>query len=223
MKFVLTIIILALVVFGIMSFLKNKKAADQNMTNEEALAGQIPEEDMSGTYVFDTEASSAKWTGGKKIIKNYEDSGSIKIKSGTVVFDKGMITGGEVVFDMTSITGEETSNTKVTVDKLSEHLKSEDFFEVETYPEAKYEVTDSKKTDSGYTLNGNLTLKGKTAPLMIPVKVITENGNIAMAGTAEVNRANWDVKYGSETFFSDLGDAIINDIFTLDFNVIARP
>ena len=44
-----------------------------------------------------------------------------------------------------------------------------------------------------------------------------------MVGIAEINRAQFDVKFGSESFFDDLGDNVINDIFTIEFNIVARP
>ena len=50
-----------------------------------------------------------------------------------------------------------------------------------------------------------------------------ESGNAMIAGIADVNRATWNVRFGSESFFDNLGDNVINDIFTLEFEVVARP
>ncbi len=223
MKVLLPILIIIIVggFFYFKSSNKNKveKPSDTVIMPE----GEEVSKDLQGNFVFDTEASSAKWTGSKKIIKDYYDSGSIKIQSGNVSFKDGNIESGEIVFDMTSITGQETSNKSYPIAKLDEHLKSEDFFDVEKFPEAKYVVTSSTKTDAGYDLTGDLTLKGKTAPLDIKLGTAMDNGNALMTGVAEVDRSKWDVKYGSESFFDSLGDNVINDVFTLEFNIVARP
>ena len=50
------------------------------------------------------------------------------------------------------------------------HLKSADFFEVETYPELNFESTSIKKVDDEeYKLTGNLTIKGTTKPITLDV------------------------------------------------------
>ena len=74
----------------------------------------------------------------------------------------------------------ETSKITATVDATSVftnsadrdgHLKSADFFEVETYPELKFESTSITKTDDGeYTLTGDLTIKGITKSVELDVE-----------------------------------------------------
>jgi len=218
------LLILIIVIGGFFYF----KSSNKNKVEKPNDTVMVPEgeevlKDLQGNFVFDTEASSAKWTGSKKIIKDYYDSGSIKIKSGNASFKNGIIENGEIVFDMTSISGEETSNTKIPITKLNEHLKSEDFFNVEMYPEATYKVTEGKKTLEGYILIGELTLAGKTGPLNVDIKTSMKNGNVAIAGFSEIDRSKWDIKYGSDSFFDNLGDNVINDIFTLEFKIVARP
>lgn len=221
MKILLIIILIAGAAF--FYFTSDKKAVTPTTTDEaNSPQGEEVSNDVEGTFVVDNTASSAKWTGSKKIIKNYYDSGTIGIKSGTATFDQGVVTNGEVTFDMKSINATSTGKGDGQ-DKLTGHLKSDDFFAVETHPEAKYVVTSSEKTNSGLLLKGNLTLKGKTAPLNVPAVVSMENGNAVLIGTAEINRSTWEVKYGSETFFDSLGDNVINDLFTLEFKVVARP
>lgn len=219
MKGIVPIIILILVVLGIVFFAKNKKVdAPTKETQNEDSVSEVSE-DAEGTYNIDTEASAATWTGSKTIIKEYFDTGSINIKSGNVVLTEGQISGGEVVFDMTSITGETTPNKNIPISKLAEHLKSADFFDVENYAEAKYEIT-------GFAddmVKGNLTIKDKTNPLDIPVSVsMGANGELIVSGTAEVDRTLYDVRYGSGKFFDGLGDNVISDMFTLEFKVVAN-
>lgn len=223
MKVLVPIIIIVAVVAGIVYFNTAKAPGPEATTTEVAAPeGDQVANDFEGTFVFDTNESSASWTGSKKIIKDYYDTGSIAIKSGNVVFTDGMIVGGEVVFDMNSITAEKTGRGS-NEDDLSAHLKSKDFFEVETYPEATFTVASAEEVKDGYTLVGELTLKGETHPLSVPIKTAMKNGNVLINGVAEVDRALWNVRFGSESFFDNLGDNVINDMFTLKFDVVAKP
>jgi polyisoprenoid-binding protein YceI len=222
MRVFLPIILVLIVVGGIFYF---KTSGDKMTENTESSSPEIMGEEVSsevsGNYTVDTNESNAKWTGSKKIVKDYYDNGTISIKSGNVMIEEGNISGGEIVFDMKSITTLSTGKGDGQ-DNLTKHLKSEDFFEVETYGESTYKVTSSEKTADGYLLKGELTIKNKTNALDVPVKLVQQGENIAMSGKVEVNRADFDVKFGSESFFDDLGDNVINDIFTLEFMVVAK-
>lgn len=221
MKVLTPIIILILVALGIY-FFNSKKSVNAPSAVLPDISGEEISNDFEGNFIFDATQSSVKWTGSKKIIVDYFDSGNINIKSGNINFTDGSIFAGEIVFDMNSITTATTGKGDGQ-DNLTRHLKSADFFEVETYPEARYVVNSSTKNSNGYVLSGDLTLKGKTNPVSVNIKTATESGNVILVGIAEVNRAQFDVKFGSESFFDNLGDNVINDIFTLEFNIVARP
>lgn len=216
MKVALPIIVLLLVAGGVFYFTQHKSEVITN--SEDALNLDPAPKDLDGTFVFSPEESTVAWTGSKKVITDYFDNGSIKIKSGMAVVNNGKIESGEIVFDMSSITAISTGKGDGE-DMLTKHLKSEDFFHAEMYPEAKYKVTGFNDS----TLEGELTLKGETHPLKIPVQTGMENGNLIIAGTATIDRSVWNVKYGSETFFDNLGDKAINNNFILEFKAVAKP
>ncbi len=65
---------------------------------------------------------------------------------------------------------------------------------------------------------GKLTIKGITNPLSFTV---TKNGNTYTASIA-VDRSKFDVRYGSGSFFENLGDKVIADIFTLDVVLVVE-
>lgn len=221
MKALLPILLLGIIVLGAVYFSKNKQPS--NMTaSTPAIEGEEPSKDLSGTFVFSKEDANIKWTGSKKIIVDYFDTGKIDIKSGFINMDSGKISGGEIVFDMNSLTAMTTGKGDGQ-DGLTKHLKSADFFETETYPEAKYVVKSVEKSGDKYTLNGELTLKGQTNELSVKAEVKTDSGNVILGGVAEVDRSKWNVRFGSESFFDNLGDNVINDIFTLEFTLVARP
>lgn len=224
-------IFLILVIIVVLGFFVLRKPADAPMpvenvsetSDEMPTAGEASvDESFDGTKEIDASASSAKWTGSKKLIKDYYDNGTIAIKSGNAVFADGILTGGEVVFDMTTITAVSTGKGDGE-DKLSGHLKSADFFDVATYPEAKFVITDAARESSGtYIVTGDMTVKGKTAPVTFPIDVKETSGRAEISGMATIDRTVYDVRFGSEKFFQDLGDAVINDEFTLEFRAVTK-
>ena len=52
-------------------------------------------------------------------------------------------------------------------------------------------------------------------------KVANKDGKMSIDGTAELNRAEFDVKYGSGSFFDNLGDNLIHDNFSVGFSLVA--
>lgn len=198
-------------------------------TGDEALANPDTTDNVdvsfNGTKELDSTKSEAKWTGSKTLIKDYYDTGTLNIKSGNAIFASGMLTGGEVVFDMESIATTSTGkgSDADTTSKMAGHLKSADFFDAETFPEAKFVIKSAaKESGNTYLVTGDLTIKGKTNTESFPVEVVTADGIATITGTATIDRTVYDVKFGSSKFFQDLGDNVINDEFTLEFKAITK-
>lgn len=137
-------------------------------------------------------------------------TGTVDLKSGALLFDGDKLTGGEFVVDMptlisTDLEGEFKG-------KLEGHLKSDDFFGVANHPTSKLVFTNVKASGkNSYEVTGDLTIKGITKPITFDVSVY---GSKATA-TLKVDRAEYDVKYGSGSFFENLGDKTIYDEFDL--------
>lgn len=174
---------------------------------------------LSGSAMFaqkaeiNTEKSSVEWLG-KKI--GGKHSGNIQLKSGYLELKEGEIVAGNFVVDMTSLTNFDLKD-EGSSQKLVGHLKSDDFFGVETYPTATFELTQSSKFSSGKaTVSGKITIKGKTESISFDV---VSTGNEYTA-SIEIDRSKFDVKYGSNKFFDNLGDKAINDLFTLDVKLV---
>jgi len=156
--------------------------------------------------------SEVKWTG-KKI--GGAHNGAIELKSGYFEFNNDQIVGGEVVIDMNTISNSDLEDEGYKA-KLVGHLKSDDFFGVEKYPTSTFVITKATKFVNGKaTVSGKLTIKGKTQDLSFDV---VKEGN-AYAAQLEVDRSKFDVRYGSNSFFDNLGDKAINDIFVLDIKL----
>ena len=154
--------------------------------------------------------STINWTG-KKVTGQH--TGTLNLAAGHLVFDGDNITGGEFTVDMTSLKVTDLEGEHKT--KLEGHLSSDDFFGIKNHKNAKLVITKAKKTDKGYKIAGDLTIKGKTNPISFDLAV---NGDAATT-TFKVDRTKYDIKYGSGSFFENLGDKTIDDEFELVVNL----
>jgi len=137
-------------------------------------------------------------------------TGTVALKSGDLVFDNGTLKGGSFEVDMTSIICTDLEGEYK--EKLEGHLKSDDFFSVESHQTSQLVFTDVKATGkNSYEVTGDLTIKGITKPVTFDVSVY---GSKATA-TLKIDSAQYDVRYGSGSFFDDLGDKTIYDEFDL--------
>lgn len=155
--------------------------------------------------------SSINWTG-KKVTGQH--TGTLNFSSGFLTFENDALSGGEFVVDMTSLTVTDLEAGKGK-EKLEGHLTSDDFFGVKDHKNAKLVIKEAAKMDGGYKIKGDLTIKGKTHPITFDLVV---NGATAST-TLSVDRTKYDIKYGSGSFFDNLGDKTISDEFELAVNL----
>ncbi len=164
-------------------------------------------------YKADVQKSIVKWTGEKLTGKHY---GKITIKEGSLTIKSGNLTAGSFVMDMNSITNEDVESAEYNA-KLVNHIKSDDFFNVAKFPDAKLVITKATAFKSNKAeVTANVTIRGKTNP---NVFTVTKNGDTYTANIV-VDRSKYDVKYGSKTFFENIGDKIIYDEFKLDVELV---
>jgi polyisoprenoid-binding protein YceI len=172
---------------------------------------------FAGNQKVDTSKSSVKWLG-KKVTG--EHTGAIAVKEANLVVNGGKITSGKVVMDMQSITNTDLTDAGYNA-KLVGHLKSDDFFGVATYPTSELVITKDENSGNTHVLSGNLTIKGITNPVTFTATSAKDGSNTVYKGTLTVDRSKFNVRYGSKSFFDNLGDKVIYDEFTLDFNLVA--
>lgn len=177
-------------------------------------------EATSAKFKAMTDDSSIEWKGFKPTGTH---TGTIDIENGVVTVKDGIIESGTFLIDMGSIENTDIPVEKEGNAKLVGHLKSPDFFDVEQYPTAAFEVTGMEEKDGKTMLSGNLTMKGEKNNVTFPVSV-SENDDMVTI-TSEpfvIDRSKWNVKYGSKSFFDDLGDNFINDDIELKINLKAK-
>ena len=158
------------------------------------------------TKQVSTSASTISWVG-KKVTGQH--SGTIGLKSGQLEFEGSTLVGGEFTIDMNSLQVTDLAPGKGK-EKLEGHLLADDFFGVTSHPTAHLKFTDVAASGNGYSITGDLTIKGITKPISFNATV---DGSTASADIT-VDRTEYDVKYGS-TKFGALADKAIYDDFTL--------
>lgn len=185
--------------------------------SEAAAVSDVAAEALS----VDATASAISWKGFKPGGEHY---GKLPISAGQLDIKDDVLHGGYVAIKMDGIIVGDLK-AEEGGDKLKAHLEGEDFFDVAKYPEAKFELTDvpaeGLKIADIKELKGNLTLKDVTKNITIPVASIQRDaatGKYSFTSqTFRINRADWNVKYGSKSFFTGLGDKFINDDIELSF------
>jgi polyisoprenoid-binding protein YceI len=158
----------------------------------------------------DLKSSKVNWKG-YKVTGQHE--GTINLKSGTLVFDGETLTGGSFVMDMTSVNTTDLEGEYK--GKLDGHLKSADFFGVEKFPTASLEIINVSGKEGSYKVKANLTIKETTKAVEFSM-IVKENTATA---SLEIDRTEYDIKYGSSSFFDDLKDKAIYDNFDLNVNL----
>lgn len=154
--------------------------------------------------------STINWVG-KKVTGKH--NGTINLQEGYLEMEGSEIVGGKFIIDMTSITVTDLEGGMK--GKLEGHLKSDDFFGVENHPTASLVVNSAKKNGNTYSINGDITIKGVTQPISFD---LTKEGDTATSKLV-IDRSKFNVRYGSGSFFDNLGDKTIYDDFELDITL----
>lgn len=170
------------------------------------------------TFKADPSKSTIAWVG-KKVTGQH--NGEVKLSSGTITLDGDAVKSGTFEVDMNSLTVKDLEGEYNA--KLVGHLKNDDFFAVDKFPKATLVIKEAKKEANGsYTVKGDLTIKGVTKPITFPATIKTTGGTLTATATIVVDRTLYDIRYGSKSFFDNLGDKAIDNEFTLTATIIAN-
>ena len=172
-----------------------------------ALTAQGIESNSQTLLKINTEKSILKWIGEK--ITTSQHSGSLDFKSGEMTFKGGLVVSGNFIVDMTSISVEDISGSGKK--RLEGHLKSDDFFSVDKHDKALLSIKGSKKTDKGFLVDANLTIKDLTHPIQFNMVSIEGGYNADLV----FDRSKYNVRFRSGSFFENLGDKLIIDDIVL--------
>ena len=172
-------------------------------------------------------SSKINWIGKKPA---GEHNGYVKLSSGTIEIANNEVTGGSFVIELKSIVNLDVENRDMN-ERLVNHLKSADFFDVEKYPQARFVITKVSRLAGTYSetakathrIEGNLTMKGITKDIMFDASINMLNGKLtATTAPFTINRTHWNVNYQSKSIFADLKDQFIYDDITLSIELVSR-
>jgi polyisoprenoid-binding protein YceI len=167
-------------------------------------------------YTVKNNISSLEWTG-EKVTGSHE--GTIEVKEGNIVVNNGNITSGTLIIDMNSIVVTDIEDAEMN-GKLKGHLQSDDFFGVEAHPTSTLKINKvEKKEGDQYTIFADLTIKGHTEKVEIPATIKMDGNKLVAIGETEIDRTKFGIRYGSGSFFDNLGDKTIYDNFKVKFKV----
>ena len=168
---------------------------------------------------INTVESSVNWTG-KKLTG--EHTGTLSFVKGEMVLNKKKLIGGVFEIDMNSIICTDIQDKKSNV-RLIDHLKSDDFFSVRTNPISRLEITKVQQLRGDeYSVTGNLTIKGTTQAITFPATVIVTGGCVTAKAHLSFDRSKYNIKFGSNSFFENLGDEMIHDDIDLEIQLTGQ-
>ena len=164
------------------------------------------------TYYIKQDESSLVWTG--REVSTSSHYGTINFTSGQFEIEDGLIAQGEFLVYMTSINVQDmTGGSK---ERLEGHLRSDDFFSVESFPTAHLYISSSEVISNGkWMVNGFLTIKDISHPVLFEMANTNDGWNANLV----FDRSKYNVKFRSGTFFENLGDKLIYDDIELKINL----
>jgi polyisoprenoid-binding protein YceI len=209
----------------------NAPESDKAATTDSAAVAQSS---TAESLKVDTTASKLEWVATKV---SGIHTGVVPIKSGEMQIKDGNLVAGNFVVLMKelAVTGPK-ENDEASNKKLLKHLQSKDFFEVDTHPEAVFQITDVKPfsgtvkdstdprqneiskykvLDPTHTISGNLTIKDVTKNISFPAKVSITGESLTALAKFNINRKDWNIVYPGKP------DDLIRDEIHLGISVKA--
>ena len=168
---------------------------------------------------LDLTTSVMTWKGTKPTGSH---NGIVSFTSGGMVVENGVLKEGEFVIDMSTIKNLDMAGSEG-AGKIEKHLKAPDFFDVALYPSSKFVITSVLQVEGNMTVTGNLTIKDVTKSITIPATVSTTDGITTFKSELfNIDRADFNVKYGSKRWIEGLKDKFIDDLVEMSFVVISK-
>ena len=184
----------------------NLNTSQSESSNDTALQAS------DASYTINPDQSIIVWTG--REVTTSKHFGNIYFASGQFEVKSGLISSGEFVVDMTTIDNQDLPEERRA--RLEAHLKSDDFFSVESHPTALLSILSSESMSEGkWLVSGELTIKTFTHPVEFEML----NSNDGWKANLVFDRSKYEVKFRSGTFFENLGDKLIYDDIELAINL----
>lgn len=215
MKKIILIVLVAISVIACKVDDKNKvKATDAKEVGETIKA------DSSETYNVIANTSTLTWKGFKPTGSH---DGTVGIAKGKISVVNDMIVGGKFIIDMNAIVCLDMPADNEYNAKLIGHLKAADFFDVEKFSTAIFQITGVENAEDKINVSGNLTVKGITKNITIPATFASENGAVSFKSDVfKIDRTEFGIEYKSTKLAAIVKDKSIDDLVEMSFNVLAQ-
>jgi polyisoprenoid-binding protein YceI len=174
-------------------------------------------EQLTGTYTIDASHSRVGFVARHAMVTKVR--GGFNDFAGTFTIDgtNPSASSAEVTIEAASI---DTRNAD-----RDAHLKSNDFFAMDEYPQLRFVSTGIEQaSDTDYRVTGDLTLRGVTKPVTIDLEytgtAIDPWGNtrVGFEGTTKVNRKDWGLNWNTAL---EAGGVLVSEKVTLEFEISA--
>ncbi|MGB6037072.1 MAG: YceI family protein [Cryomorphaceae bacterium] len=173
----------------------------------------------SGSYTLSQDESMLAWEGNMlKVggVSLYGHNGTINFQKGMMTMEDGKIINGTFVAEMNTITPTDDSYNPEegrTQEKLVGHLSSPDFFAIDSFPTATFQVTGMEDGK----IMGDMTIRGITNPEIIEnVNMETMEGKVKATGSMTLDRQKYNV-----AFSMPAEDKVLSDDLDLEFTIVA--
>ena len=175
--------------------------AEVTTSSEDALVA------VEGAKVYTVTADSSIGFTGSKITGSH--SGGFKVFTGSIsVADGAIVSPSKIEIDMDSTWSDS--------DKLTGHLKNDDFFDVPTFPNSSFALTGIAKSGESYSVTGDLTLHGVTKSISFDAQIDITDSQVSLNAEFFIKRFDFDIVYKGKA------DNLIRDEVVIKLDVKAE-
>lgn len=158
--------------------------ADSTASNDSESSDSGSADGQADAFVLSGENTQVLFTGAKQSGDSH--SGGFKSLAGNITLSDGSVGEINVVIETDSLFSDD--------DRLTGHLKSEDFFGAPEFPELKFESTEIDGTGD-VTVTGNLTMHGQTHEISFPATIDVADGHVTLNSEFKVDRTKFGMNY----------------------------
>ena len=205
------------ILFSIILFLVGCDSGKKSDNSKPALNQLTPE---AGTYSLLIDDSELSWIGTELSTKTH--TGTIDFTDGTIVVDSDNTISGNVKINMSTINVTDLQGRSK--EMLERHLRSSDFFEVESYSEAKFSFISKSfdKLSNQISFVGDLTIKDITNPISFNATLLETSPFLKAKAVLSFDRSKYNVRFRSGNFFENLGDKLILDDIDVNIRLVTK-
>ena len=205
------------ILFSLILFLVGCDSGKKSDNSNPTLNQLTPE---AGTYSLLIDDSELSWIGTELSTKTH--TGTIDFTDGTIVVDSDNTISGNVKINMSTINVTDLQGRSK--EMLERHLRSSDFFEVESYSEAKFSFISKSfdKLTNQISFVGDLTIKDITNPISFNATLLETSPFLKAKAVLSFDRSKYNVRFRSGNFFENLGDKLILDDIDVNIRLVTK-